>query len=198
MFERLFQKASTVKRYLAAPLLEARLRYLEHCAKRDLAQQTLQQIARNQVELVRILPLEPAGRLRLAQVEEAGERWNAERGGQPGRKRQRAFVGCATGWPRSPSPLRPSWRRSLPASGSAACPRNRSAITARARASSCACTAARPGRWRRSRSRISIAPWPGRLRRAWPARRWWPMPTPCARSYGTQKAGATAGRAWPR
>ena len=98
MFERLFQKASTVKRYLAAPLLEARLRYLEHCAKRDLAQHTLQQIARNQVELVRILPLEPAGRIRLAQVEEAGERWNAERGGQPGRKRQRAFVGCATGW----------------------------------------------------------------------------------------------------
>ena len=47
MLERLFKKASTVKRYLAAPLLDARLRYLEHCARGDLTQGTLQQIARN-------------------------------------------------------------------------------------------------------------------------------------------------------
>ena len=98
MFERLFKKARTVKRYLAAPLLDARLRYLEHCAQRDLTQGTLQQIARNQVELVRILPLEPVGRIRRAQIEQAGERWNAERGGQPGRKGQREFVGCAAAW----------------------------------------------------------------------------------------------------
>ena len=95
MLERLFKKASTVKRYLAAPLLDARRRYLEHCALRDLTQGTLQQIARNQVELVRIPPLEPVGRIRRAQIEQAVERWNAERGGQPGRKGQREFVGCA-------------------------------------------------------------------------------------------------------
>lgn len=98
MFERLFKKAGTVQRYLEAPLPDGRLRYLEHCAQRDFSQRTLRQIACHQVDLVRILPLEPAGRVRLAELEHAGERWNAERGGRPGRKRQRAFVGCATGW----------------------------------------------------------------------------------------------------
>lgn len=61
MFERLLKKASTLKRYLAAPLLEARLGHLKHRAQQDLGQYTLRQFAGHQAELVRILPLGSAG-----------------------------------------------------------------------------------------------------------------------------------------
>ena len=92
MFERLFKKAHAVERYLAAPLLQLRLSYLEHCVARGLAHRTLQEIARSQLAAVQLLVLEESGPIPVAEVEAAGQRWAADRSVQPGGKRQRSFV----------------------------------------------------------------------------------------------------------
>ena len=99
MFERLFQEARTIDRYMAAPLLQSRLRFLEHCAGRGLARRTLQKIARCQVVAVRVLRLEQQpGAVPLERVEEAGARWVVERGGRRSAKKQREFVLSTARW----------------------------------------------------------------------------------------------------
>ena len=92
MFETLFKEARTVQRYLAAPLLRLRLCYLDHCAARGLADRTIRDVARHQLQAVQLLPLQEPGPIPVAEVEAAGQRWAAGRKVEQGGKRQRAFV----------------------------------------------------------------------------------------------------------
>ena len=98
MFETLFKEAQAVKRYLAAPLLQLRLCYLDHCAARGLADRTIREVARHQIQAVPLLPLEESGPIPVAAVEAAGQRWAADRSVQRGGKRQRAFVTDTLRW----------------------------------------------------------------------------------------------------
>lgn len=98
MFEELFKKVDSVERYLAAPLLQLRLCYLDQCVAQGRARRTIQEIARNQVAAVQLLSLETPGPIPAAEVEAAGERWAHGRSVQPGGKRQRSFVSGTLRW----------------------------------------------------------------------------------------------------
>jgi len=58
MFNQIFQKPEAIKRYTNAPLLEDRLHYLNHCAKRGTAPSILYLIAKYQLNIIKYLPLE--------------------------------------------------------------------------------------------------------------------------------------------
>lgn len=97
----LFRRADTVQRHLAAPLAPSRLAYLGHRAEQGAKPSTLRGIAALQVNLVRYLELGEEGKVALAEVEAAAERWisqdPARRGGAAEGIRQR-FVSQATCW----------------------------------------------------------------------------------------------------
>ena len=70
MFETLFKRDETVRRYLA------------YCAKQGAKHSTLSGIAATQLALVRRLDLDGAVPIRLSQVEDAAQQWAS---GRPGR-----------------------------------------------------------------------------------------------------------------
>ncbi len=102
MFEELFTDGTTIGRYRAAPLLDERLRWLEHCAGTGARQYTLRRIASCQVHLVHLLDLQAGGRVGITRVEAAAEQWSL-----PDARRRKArarpdarqkFVGHAVRW----------------------------------------------------------------------------------------------------
>ena len=98
---RLFKRADTVQRHLAAPLARSRLAYLGHRAEEGAKPSTLRGIAALQVNLVRYLELGEDGSVAPTEVEAAAKRWvsqdPARRGGDAEGIRQR-FVSQATCW----------------------------------------------------------------------------------------------------
>lgn len=102
MFEDLFTYGYAIERYRAAPLLDERLRWLEHCAATGARPKTLRDIARCQLHLVHLLDLQAGDRVGITRVEAAAEQWSL-----PGVRRfskhatpvaRRTFVGGAVRW----------------------------------------------------------------------------------------------------
>ena len=102
MFETLFTRPGIVGRNRAAPLLNERLDYLEHCARGGARRKTLRIIAAHQISLVRILELHQGERVSMARVEAAADHWSL-----PGGRRCRRpassdartrFIGHAVRW----------------------------------------------------------------------------------------------------
>ena len=102
MFQTLFTCPDIAERYRAAPLLDERLGYLEHCAEGGTRRQTLRMIAEHQVSLIRLLDLHDGERVSVTRVEAAADQWPLPDGcqySQPALSnvRQR-FMGHAKRW----------------------------------------------------------------------------------------------------
>ena len=78
MFENLFVRPETLKRYRAAPLLEERLVYLRHYAETGAHPDTLRHIAGDQITLIRLLDLRQGDQVTAAQVRDAVDRSGLE------------------------------------------------------------------------------------------------------------------------
>lgn len=101
MIDQIFKRADAVERQLAAPLAKARSDYLTHCAEAGAKPSTLGNIARTLLAVVRYVELDRAGKVPIAEVQDAATRWATQdprrRGGDPQWACQR-FVRYATGW----------------------------------------------------------------------------------------------------
>jgi integrase/recombinase XerD len=75
MFDQLFSCPRAVQRYVSAPLLEPRLRYLHHCAAQGASSATLKTIAFYQRALSESIDLEATRLVRPAQIEAAADHW---------------------------------------------------------------------------------------------------------------------------
>src|SRR5258708_17392278 len=102
MFDQLFSRPRAVERYVSAPLLEPRLRYLCHCAAQGATAATLKKIAFYQRALSGLVDVDTAGTVRLEQIEAAADQWvsrtpayHAQKNGHGSRV---VFVSVATGW----------------------------------------------------------------------------------------------------
>ncbi len=102
MFDQLFSRPRAVERYVSAPLLEPRLRYLCHCAAQGATAATLKKIAFYQRALSGLVDVDTAGTVRLEQIEAAADQWvsrtpayHAQKNGHASRV---VFVSVATGW----------------------------------------------------------------------------------------------------
>ena len=102
MFETLFTRPGIAERHRAAPLLDERLGYLEHCAQGGVSRHTLRTIAAHQVNLVRLLDLHEGERVSVTRVEAAADQWSLPGGrrcSQPARPEARQrFIGHAERW----------------------------------------------------------------------------------------------------
>ena len=105
MFESLFTHRPTIKRYLAEPLLDERLRYLAHCQDAGVSRHLLQRHAVNQLRLVGLLNLQPQKAVTLSQIEAAAAKWSvpdlplrSDNGGSGSTKEQ--FICHAVQWVR--------------------------------------------------------------------------------------------------
>ena len=76
MFETLFTDGSTIEKYRTAPLLDERLRWLEHCAESGARPHTLRRIASCQFHLARLLDLQAGDRIGITRVEAAAQQWS--------------------------------------------------------------------------------------------------------------------------
>ena len=75
MFAQLFTDRRTVQRYIAAPLLEQRLRYLHDRADQGAAHATLKGVAAYQLAVIRTMALQPSGEVWPEEVHAAADRW---------------------------------------------------------------------------------------------------------------------------
>ena len=102
MYAHLFTQDRAIHRYLTAPLLDERLRYLTHCAAQGMARATLQTIAWHQLATLRVLDLESRAPIRQDQIEAAADRWASRRLAHPTRSGSPAsrasFRAHATHW----------------------------------------------------------------------------------------------------
>ena len=102
MFDTLFTCTKSINRYLAAPLSEARQRYLAHCRDNGASRQTLRATAACQFRLVALVDLERAGAVTVSQVEEAADTWSFPGGRQSRRPASREvrqwFIGHSIRW----------------------------------------------------------------------------------------------------
>ena len=102
MFETLFTRPGMVGRNRAAPLLDERLGYLEHCARGGARRGTLRTIAAHQISLVRILELQEGERVSMTRVEAAADQWSLPGGRRCSRPAssevRRRFIGHAVRW----------------------------------------------------------------------------------------------------
>ena len=102
MFDQLFSRPRAVQQYLCAPLLEPRLRYLQHCAAQGATSATLKNVALYQRALCGSLDLEAASLVRLEQIEAAASRWiarsPASHAQKTGHASKTVFVSIARGW----------------------------------------------------------------------------------------------------
>ena len=102
MFEKLFIDGPTIERYRTAPLLDERLRWLEHRAESGARSDTLRKFASCQIHLVHLLDLQAGDRIGITRVEAAAEQWSlpgVRRFNMPARPdARRMFVGCAVRW----------------------------------------------------------------------------------------------------
>ena len=84
MFDQIFKHDATIKRYLAAPLTQSRLRYLSHCASQGAKPATLRGLARAQTMAIRYLDVGEEGELSRAALAAAVDRWARRRTGRQG------------------------------------------------------------------------------------------------------------------
>ena len=102
MFEDLLTDGPTIARYRAAPLLDERLRWLEHCAQAGARRQTLNQFAVHQMHLVRLIGLQAGDRVDIDRIEAAAERWSRPGGRRCHRaaspRARRTFIRRAVRW----------------------------------------------------------------------------------------------------
>lgn len=75
MFQRLFKRPHVIQRQLAAPLLEARQRYLTDCAAQGMAHQTLREIALYQLIAIDYLKLSDEVVVTRDEIKAAAEKW---------------------------------------------------------------------------------------------------------------------------
>ena len=76
MFNQLFKRPTVIKRYLNAPLLEDRLRYLTYCADQGAPRSTLQKIAGIQMTAIKYLGLKNNDQIiTTKEIEIAAKRW---------------------------------------------------------------------------------------------------------------------------
>ena len=75
MFKQFFQLPNTISRYLNAPLLEDRLRYLRHRAEQGTTRSVLREIATYQLILIKYLRLEEDRVLTLEEINSSASRW---------------------------------------------------------------------------------------------------------------------------
>ena len=76
MFEDPFRTSKTIEKYQGAPLAQDCLRYLRHCAESGVRPQELAKIASVQLNLVRLLDLQEAGKVTVSQVGLATREWS--------------------------------------------------------------------------------------------------------------------------
>ena len=102
MFEHLFTRPSTIRRYQTAPLADDRLRYLIHCAQAGVERGMLCRIAVSQLHLVRLLDLKAGKGGSMSRVEAAARAWSRPRVRRYGRpashKATVEFVGRSVRW----------------------------------------------------------------------------------------------------
>ncbi len=102
MFEELFTRPITIERYLAAPLAEERLRYLQHLRDSGARKGTLQKMATAQLWLVCLPDLREGHGVSVSRVEAAAREWSRpglHRYGRPARPKARSvFIGRAIRW----------------------------------------------------------------------------------------------------
>jgi site-specific recombinase XerC len=102
MFSQLFSRPRAVQRYLSAPLLEARLRYLDFCERQGTTTATLKGIAFYQRALCHVMDLEETGTFHLEQIRAAANRWALRRPRYHththGKGSKAAFMATALGW----------------------------------------------------------------------------------------------------
>jgi hypothetical protein len=85
LYAHLFTRDRAIHRYLTAPLLDERLRYLTHCVAQGMARATLRAIAWHQLATMRVLDLQSGVPIRPEQIEAAAKRWGARRPAPPTR-----------------------------------------------------------------------------------------------------------------
>lgn len=86
MFEELFKRPHTIKRYRAAPLVEPRERYLRRLAEAGASRLALQLIAGDQVRLIQVLDLREGETVTMAQIEAVAPEWDGTRHHKLGRR----------------------------------------------------------------------------------------------------------------
>jgi integrase/recombinase XerD len=75
MFDHLFDRPETVIRHRSAPLLNERVRYLQHCQNVGSPRGTLRRKARELLVIVDQMNLQEEGRIHLRDIEAAARRW---------------------------------------------------------------------------------------------------------------------------
>lgn len=102
MYAELFTNGRSVERYLTAPLLDERLRYLTHCAAYGAARPTLRNIACYQLATMQLLDVQSGEPIRREQIEAAADRWvsrHPAHHSQTGSRASRAlYLAHATHW----------------------------------------------------------------------------------------------------
>ncbi len=102
MFDQLFSRPRAVQRYLSAPLLEPRLRYLHHCGAQGSTTATLRTLAFYQCAICRSLDLLSAGTFGVEQIRAAADQWTSRAPTHHAQKNGDAakvvFMSVAMGW----------------------------------------------------------------------------------------------------
>ena len=102
MFDQLFNCAETVARHQSSPLLEARVRYLQHCCDVGSPRGTLRRKAHELLVIVDQLNLQPEGAIRPEDIEAAARRWAYRQPShfklKDAEKARRHFVRSAKRW----------------------------------------------------------------------------------------------------
>jgi len=75
MFTQLFTSPRAVNRHASGPLVEARRRYLAHCAARGSTRSSLRHIAQHLLVVINSLSLEASGEVSVEQIHAAADRW---------------------------------------------------------------------------------------------------------------------------
>lgn len=102
MFDQLCSRPRAVQRYLSAPLVEPRLRFLRHCGAQGATTATLRNIAFYQCAISRSIDLQSAGTFRVEQIREAADQWTSRTPTHHAQKNGDAakvvFMSVAMGW----------------------------------------------------------------------------------------------------
>lgn len=79
MFDQLFKSPRAIYRHTTSPLLEERLRYLEHCAARGNTRSSLRLIAQHMLVFIDLLHLETVDEVSLEEIHTAAKLWVGSR-----------------------------------------------------------------------------------------------------------------------
>lgn len=110
MFERLFQRPTTLARHREGPLAQAREKFLAHCAEQGAAHNTLLRLASDLLIISKRLHIPTSGVITLQQIETAAHRWRRyqrRRGRVSSSKARIRFVQVASVWLRFLGRLEP-------------------------------------------------------------------------------------------